>query len=357
MTETGRFALAGATVLVGRDLTPKRNKTIVVEGSTIAAVTDEPNDALDDVVEATDQTVIPGFIDAHVHVGFVDPADVVARGVTTVRDLGWPPGLILGLARASRDRSFDGPLILAAGPMLTVEGGYPITASWAPEGTGLAVANAAEARSAVRWLAENGAAVIKVALNPPAGDVMSEDVLAAVVAEAHQRNLRVTAHIHGLDQLHKALRAGIDELAHMLLSPEHLDDDSITLMVENQVAIVPTLSIFPTRDAEIAIANLARFVSAGGRVVYGTDLGNEGPQPGIDATEITRMERAGMSVGDIIRSATVAAAEWLGLPGKGAIAPGMDADLVCIDGDVTDARSLTRVARVYREGAEMPSRS
>jgi imidazolonepropionase-like amidohydrolase len=124
-------------------------------------------------------------------------------------------------------------------------------------------------------------------------------------------------------------------------------------MVTNDVTVVPTLSIFPRGALDIAVSNLHRFISAGGRVVYGTDLGNAGPQPGIDELEVTRMEAAGMSVVDIVRAATVTAAEWLGLADRGVIDPGLTADLVVIDGDILEARALTRVTKVFRAGREV----
>lgn len=348
--------IRGGTALLGPDLTPIDDAVIVVSNGRISTAgresrIGEPDGA--SVVDARGATVMPGFIDAHVHIGFADPGEVLRRGVTTVRDLAWPRELIHPLASASRAEGFDGPLILAAGPMLTVAGGYPITAAWAPEGTGLPVASIDEARAAVRTLAADGVAVIKVSLNPPAGNVLDRDTLAAIVAEAHEHGLKVTGHIYGLAELRKALDAGIDELAHMLMSPEWIDDDVIEQMVFGNVTVVPTLSIFPQDALDVAVGNLQRFIAAGGRVVYGTDLGNAGPRPGIDGLEVTRMEAAGMSVVDIVRAATVTAAEWLGLSDRGVIAAGMTADLVVIDGEITEARSLTRVSRVFRGGREV----
>ena len=79
---------------------------------------------------------MPAVADRHVHIELSDPAAVLAGGVTAVRDLAWPPERIFALADASEMPSFDGPLIKAAGPMLTAPGGYPTQDSWAPAGTG-----------------------------------------------------------------------------------------------------------------------------------------------------------------------------------------------------------------------------
>jgi imidazolonepropionase-like amidohydrolase len=235
--------------------------------------------------------------------------------------------------------------------MLTAPGGYPTRAAWAPAGTGLEVSDAAEAERAVEQVAAQGAAIVKIALNPPVGPVLDEDTLAAIVGAAHARGLLVTGHIYGLEELHKAIRAGVDELAHMLMSDEALPDDTITQMVEREMAIVPTLAIREHDGQDSAIDNLARFARAGGTIVYGTDLGNEGPVPGIDPTEIASMIAAGMAPRDVIASATSIAAEWLGLDDRGAIAPGKRADLIAVPGDpLQNPSALSQVEMVWRAG-------
>ncbi len=275
--------ISGATVLLGHDLRPER-VDLMIDGGHIAAVgPDLP--ASEATVEATGYLLVPGFIDAHVHIGFVDPGDVVRGGVTTVRDLAWPPADIWPLVADSARPDFNGPRIIAAGQMLTAPGGYPTTAGWAPPGTGLEVNSPSEAMAAVARQAEAGAAVIKVALNPPAGPVLDDATLAAIVSAASERNLKVTGHVHGLDQLEKALDSKMDELAHMLMSEEEIPPRTIERMVATGMVVVPTLSVREGRDLELAIQNLTTFIKSGGEVVYGTDLGNEGPRPGIDARE------------------------------------------------------------------------
>jgi imidazolonepropionase-like amidohydrolase len=143
----------------------------------------------------------------------------------------------------------------------------------------------------------------------------------------------------------------MDELAHMLMSDERIPGPMLTRMVDGGMAVVPTLSIFSGRGLRTAIANLEAFRNAGGKVVYGTDLGNEGPRPGIDPSEVRALVNAGMSGLDIIRAATVDAAGWLGLGSTGAIAEGRDADLVLIDGDpVATPEVLTNIVAVWRRG-------
>ena len=316
----------------------------------IAAVGALRGDATE-VVELPGTTLLPGFIDAHVHIALADPASVVSGGVTTARDLAWPPGEIWPLVERSRDELFDGPRLLAAGQMLTVAGGYPTRAGWAPADTGRVVSDPDDAGHAVAEQARAGACVIKVALNEEVGPTFDQDVLHAIVRAAHITGLRVTGHVTGMKDLSRALDAGVDELAHMLMSNERIPRKTIAQMVDHDMTVVPTLSCRFGGDLDTAIGNLAEFLDAGGRVVYGTDLGNEGPEPGIDHREIASMVHAGMSGRQIIASATVESARWLGLPDTGVIVPGARADLIAVAGDpLSDPSTMTNVAAVWRGG-------
>ncbi|HYN35615.1 MAG TPA: amidohydrolase family protein [Actinomycetota bacterium] len=352
--DAGITIIEAGKALVGRDLQPVEDAVIVVEGSTISAIgrTGEVEIAPGaSRIDAGEYLVLPGFIDAHVHVGFFSPAEILEGGVTTVRDLAWPPDIIFPLARESKSSSFDGPRILAAGPMLTALGGYPMKAGWAPSGTGVEVATPAEGRIAARAAAGTGAAVIKIALNPAVGPVLDKPTLTAIVEAAHEGDLKVTGHIAGGNELNKALDSGVDELAHMLMSFERIPDETLERMVQQNVAVVPTLSCRFGADRDIAVENLARFVKAGGKVVYGTDLGNEGPRPGIDPLEVGAMAAAGMSSRQIISSATVDSAPWLGLENTGVLEPGADADIIAVAGDALDRPlGLTEVDLVWRLG-------
>lgn len=347
-------AITGATVLVGHGLEPVPDATVVIAEGSIETVS-VPSDLVGlegaEVTDGAGKTLIPGFIDAHVHIGFYDPGEVLAGGVTTVRDLGWPPARIDALAEASQHDGFDGPTIVAAGQMLTAPGGYPARAAWAPEGTAREITGSDDARAAVGEAVAAGRTVVKIALNPPVGPVLDAKTLTAIVDAAHGNGLKVTGHVYGLEELHKALDAGVDELAHMLMSDETIPSPTIERMVAAGMTVVPTLSVFSGPALRTAIANLRAFLDSGGRVVYGTDLGNEGPMPGIDRDEVEAMSEAGMSGTDIIRSATVGSAEWLGLGKTGVIAPGYDADLVLVNGDpLTDVARLTDIQRVWKKG-------
>jgi imidazolonepropionase-like amidohydrolase len=349
--------ITGATVVAGRDLAPLAEAGVVLDDELIVAVEPTPPTSLPRgaaVVDAAGLTLAPGFVDCHVHIGLHSPHEVLTGGVTTVRDLGWPPDRIHPLAVASQTPDFSGPSILAAGPMLTAPGGYPTRAPWAPSGTGREVASAEAAPVVVDEVADDGACVVKVALNPAVGPTLPRDVLEAIVAAAHARGLRVTAHVFGLDQLDKALDCGVNELAHLLMSEERVPEAVTRLMVSRGVTVVPTIACFFGRARRIAVANLADFRAARGSIVYGTDLGNRGPRPGIDPREIAGMTEAGYSPTEILRSGTVAAAGHLGLERAGVIEPGCYADIVALGGrPLEKAADLTDVRMVWRRGRRM----
>lgn len=345
--------ITGGTALVGPDLRRIDDAVVVIRNHKIEAIgvsgsIDRPAGA--DVVDATGLTLVPGFIDTHVHIAFADPHELVANGVTTARDLAWIPNQIWSLVRRSQSDGFDGPRLLAAGQMLTVQGGYPSRAGWAPGGAARIVASG-EARAAVTDQVRMGASAIKVALNAEVGPTLPERLLRDIVTEAHAQGLPVTAHTTGLKELRKALATRVDELAHMLMSEERIPQTMIREMVDAGMTVVPTLSVRFGSDQDVAIDNVRRFLEAGGRVVYGTDLGNAGPRPGIDAREIAALIKCGMDGRSIIASGTVDAASHLDLDGIGVLAVGMEADIVAVRGDpLQSPADLTNVQMVWRGG-------
>jgi len=258
------------------------------------------------IAEAEEQLDVDGFVmpavaDRHVHIELADPAAVLARGVTAVRDLAWPPERIFSLADASELPTYNGPLIRAAGPMLTGHGGYPTKSGWAPAGTGRELAGPDDAAAAVRDLAARGATAIKVSLNAEAGPTPSDSELAAICDEARRHDLPVTAHAQGTGQVERALGAGIDELAHtpwMRLSDDVIETAALRLR------IVSTLDILSfgrdTPEIRIALDNLRRFHQAGGTVIYGTDLGNGAVPPGIDTREVLLLRDAGLEPEEVL---------------------------------------------------------
>jgi imidazolonepropionase-like amidohydrolase len=343
------LAIVGAAVFDGSGAAPVPGQTLVAAGGRIervgpAAEVVPPAGAV--VVDGTGATLLPGLVDTHVHLDFYPPALVLAGGVTTVRDLGWPAGRLAALHEGAADPRAS-PRLLAAGQIVTVPGGYPTRAAWAPPGTARPVGGAAEAAEAVADLAAAGAAVIKVALDDRVGPTLPAPVLAAVVGAAAERGLGVTAHVGGATEAAKALAAGVGELAHWPFDPAGLPDPLVDALAESVVA-VPTLHIDPSPARR---AGVRRFVARGGQVLYGTDLGNQGPPPGADVRELRLLVGAGLEPGRALAAATSLAAAHLGLDDTGRVEPGAWADLLLVDGDpLTDLANLERVRLVARDG-------
>jgi imidazolonepropionase-like amidohydrolase len=122
-------------------------------------------------------------------------------------------------------------------------------------------------------------------------------------------------------------------------------------MIGQGMSVVPTLAIRSGEELQVALGNLRNFSQRGGRVVYGTDLGNAEIAPGIDERELLLMAAAGMSPLEIVRSATVGAAEWLKLDATGILEAGRDADIIAVGGDPLDhLGALSDVKMVFRRG-------
>jgi imidazolonepropionase-like amidohydrolase len=285
--------------------------------------------------------LMPAVADRHVHIGLSDPAMVLTGGVTAVRDLAWPADRIFTLADASEMPSFEGPLIRAAGPMLTGPGGYPTQDAWAPPGTGREVKDADDATAAVEELSRLGAAAIKVSLNADAGPTPTDAELAAICDAAHAADLWVTAHAQGRGQVERALGAGVDELAH---TPWTRLTDEVIQTAATRIRIVSTLDILSfgrdTPEIRTALDNLRRFHVAGGRIAYGTDLGNGSIPPGIHTREALLLVEAGLEPEEVLEAMILATLD-----------PDSPADLIALGSDpLEDLRALDDVRLVIRAG-------
>lgn len=240
-------------------------------------------------------TILPGFLDAHVHLALIDPSALPAGGIARVLDLGG----------VSPDT--ESPVETAyANQFLTAPGGYPSRQGWTPAGSVRVVTSATDARAAVDQQLARGASVIKVTLNSEAGPVLATDTLTAIVARAHERKAPVVVHAQGIGQAVRAFVAGVDVLAHTPFS-ECLVDELVDAMAA-RMTWISTLDIHGwgdhDDDFERAGDNLRRFHAHGGRVLYGTDLGN-GPLPvGLNRREIDALLAAGMSPDEVLAALT-----------------------------------------------------
>ena len=242
----------------------------------------------------------PAFVDHHVHLGLVDPSALPASGIGRVVDLGWSDEVV-GLATSAAVATSY------AGRFVTAPGGYPGASRWAPPRCTSEVAEPREAAGAVAHQVALGASVVKVTLNRDAGPVPDGATLRAVVEAAADAGLPVVAHCQGPGMVELGLAGGIAAVAHTPWT-HRLDDEVVAEAVEAGQAWVSTLDIHgygtPSADQDRAVDNLARFHAAGGRVLYGTDLGN-GPLPStLNLREIGLLVDAGLSDDDLLAALT-----------------------------------------------------
>lgn len=251
-------------------------------------------------------TALAPFIDHHVHLGLIDTSELVDGGIAGVLDLGGDP---VQLAR----RADDGmPHVAYAGAFLTARGGYPVGRSWAQSEIVREVSDPSlhpgvpgGAATAVFEQVSFGASVIKIALNSDAGPVFDAPTLAAVVGAARDRGLPVVAHVEGEGMTRLAVEAGFDALAHTPFT-ELVPSAVIAQAVAAGQKWISTIDIHRREPIaeNIALANLAAFVSAGGTVLYGTDLGNGDLPVGINARELVALDDVGVRGEALIRAVT-----------------------------------------------------
>lgn len=242
-------------------------------------------------------TVMPGIVDRHVHLGLVEAAALADTAVVEVHDLGWVPRI----ARGWKNDSPTGGLVRIAGPFLTAVGGYPADREWAPSGSVCELAGPADAVRAVDEAAVQGHDIVKLVLHS-GGPVLDDATLVAAVVAAHRHGLPVGVHAEGEGQARRAFEAGADILVHVPWT-ESLPDDLLQAMV-GSMRWISTFAIHQGADRETALDNARRFVRLGGRLDYGTDMGN-GPTPaGPRPEEITALGQAGLAGDALLRSLT-----------------------------------------------------
>ncbi|HVU90611.1 MAG TPA: amidohydrolase family protein [Jatrophihabitans sp.] len=384
-----RVAVRAARLFDSVSATIRRRPLLIVDGPTLATVdfgVDPPPDS--ELHDLGDVTLLPGLVDAHLHLAFdasPDPAGALAArsddeataamtvaartaaqaGLTTVRDLGDRGYRSLGLRGAD-----DLPTILAAGPPLTRPDGHChyLGGCVAPGPGGM--------RAAVREHAERGVDVVKImasggTLTPgtyqhePQFEVAE---LRAAVDEAHRLGLPVTAHAHATAAIVNALDAGVDGIEHVTFwtqdsvesPPEVLDRIArcgvavgATLGVRPPVAGTPGPPMAVAARVPLMIANIGRLYQAGARIAPGSD-GGIGPAKPHDVLPhaAAMLARAGVPAAECLALLTRGAAEGCGLGDrKGRLAAGYDADVLAVAGDpTTEPAALHEVRAVYLRG-------
>jgi hypothetical protein len=241
--------------------------------------------------------IMPGMIDRHVHLGLVDAAALAATAVVEVHDLGWVPRTALGW----KSDPPTGGVVKIAGPFLTAVGGYPAGRAWAPSDSVRELTGPADGVRAVDEGAAHGHDLIKVVLHS-GSPLLDDTTLAAVVRTAHRHQLPVGVHAEGEGQARRAFEAGADILVHAPWT-ESLSDDLLRAMA-GSMRWISTFAIHGDADRDRAVDNARRFVRFGGRLDYGTDMGNSpipvGPRP----EEITALGETGLGGDALLASMT-----------------------------------------------------
>ncbi len=354
------IVITNCTLIDGTGHAPVLNAAIVIRDSLIvfagpADSTTIPRNGR--VIDVDGATVLPGFINAHVHSGFnrENLESWAQSGVTTVRDLAGPSSFAW---KEEISKDFKCALLVAAGPMISVPNGYPLV----PWGSSymLPISSPEEAQTETAQLLDSGADIIKLAMESGKAfqrtipSLTSEQASAAVNA-AHQHGTIASAHVLVTGDLARAVEAGVDDVAHMVM--DYLPDSLINAMLEDSVLWIPTLELWHHVGGglrEIAIGNLRKYVLAGGPIALGTDYDGYDAQfqLGMPIHEMEWMLQAGMSPMQVIVAGTRNAALACNRSGSlGTLEAGKIADVLVVDGDpLADIHNLANVRLVIHRG-------
>lgn len=333
------------------------NGLVIVKGDKITAVgrTGEVKPE-GEQLDLGNVTLMPGMIDAHVHLTLAGTGEANARatlkaGFTTVQDLGAVNYDNIKIRNAVRDGKFPGPHVVASGPWLGVSGG---TCDF--QGIGVKGADAFRAR--VKKDVDEGADLIKVcasgwlaqAAEKPDTCEISEEELSAAIDEAHKLKRRVA--VHAISE--RAIAASVTHGADLIVHGGFTSKATVAEMAQRHVFQLPTLfSLKKNVDASLyekLRAHLAASVRDGLPLAFGTDAGVI--RHGNNAKEFIELAALGLKPLDAIRAATTQAAAAVGLTNQiGVLKSGTRADIVAVEGNpLDDLTALQRVTFVMKAG-------
>jgi imidazolonepropionase-like amidohydrolase len=337
----------------------RQNGAIVVQGGKIVAIHAPGSGwrppAGARVLELTGRTVLPGLIDAHVHLTLGGNPDSNARatllaGFTTVADLGSAGGAGVRLRDAIARGRVPGPRIVAAGSWIGAKGGVC-------EFGGATVDGAVEARAQALADIEDGADLLKVCVTGwprdavafPDSVELKSAPLAAVMDVAAAAHRPVFAHAIGKTGALLAASQGVRALAHTPI----VDSAGAFALKQSGVRVISTLASLGSRPGGDEVRRSFRLLyQAWVPIVMGTDAGVL--PHGSNAQELVALTEAGLSPAEALRAATVAAAGLLDLGDVGEIRVGAAGDLMVVEGNpLQDIRVLVRPVLVVKAGREV----
>ncbi len=336
------------------------------------------------VIDLKDQFVMAGMIDSHTHVtmqrqnysreaavtmtnseyaltGTVYARRILNAGFTTIRNVGGPREAVFALRNSIAKGQILGPRIVAGGLTISPLGGHGDQNGFRPDVFGTphsGICNGADdCRRAVRDQIKYGADMIKYVatggvlskIATGTGQQFTDAEQAAIVQSAHAMGRKVAAHAHGKGGIDAALRAGVDSIEH----GSFLDKGSIKLFRKTGAYLVPTLLAGATvvhiatnnpgffmpeveakakRVGPVMARALYAAYKSGVRIAFGTDSGVS--NHGVNGRELVLMVKAGMTEQDVLISATVNAADLLGLSDQtGTLEAGKSADIIAVKGN------------------------
>ncbi|MHB8695726.1 MAG: amidohydrolase family protein [Solirubrobacteraceae bacterium] len=393
------FVVSGARVFDGASV--RHGVDVLVEGASIVGVgpsLEVPPGVIR--VDGAGRTLLPGLIDAHIHVRPPGLAELaITFGVTTVLDMGSEAALMLPY-REQAERRNDIADIRSSSAAATPTGGHPAALVGllfeAPLPT---LDTAADARAFVDARLAEGGDYIKLVIEDGAMfgrrlPTLTQQMSDAVVRAAGDRGRLAVAHVHTLAAARQAVRSGVDGLVHLFLDAP-ADDELIEALVSQDMFVTPTLTLlqamvgirtgqrlaedprvvpylpegwarnlgrayrFDTAARyEHAVATVVRLREAGVPLLAGTDaacLGVVGTAPGVSVhRELELLVEAGLTPLAALAAATAVPAGRFGLADRGRIAPGLQADLLLVDGDPTvDIDDSLNIVGVWRRGARL----
>lgn len=346
----------------------------------------------DEIIDGTGLTLTPGWFNCHSHIALDGEPNMQAQirkdnseaavimsamrnslrclksGLVSVKDMGTAFDASIKLRDAINEGRALGPNIYPSGRVICMTGGHGADFGYEVDG-------ADEARKAARMLIKNGADHLKImatgggqskGMKAGVPQLTYEEIL-AIVEEAHKAGVITSAHAQGKEGVMNCLRAGVDTIEHGVT----LDDEQIELMIKNETFFCPTLmspyyvvlkgveSGIPPHAVEKCkgqvdthFEGFRKAVDAGVRIIAGNDAGTPFNYQSDMPSEFRMMIELGMTVREVITSATYTAAQNLRLEHKtGSIELGKFADLTIMSGDPEDdTMAFNKVCMVYKKG-------
>lgn len=346
---TRKTALAGVRVFDGQALTEPC--TVVIDGGVIGT---DPAGA--QRVDASGAVLLPGLIDAHVHLHGPQTLQKLASwGVTTGLEMaGWPAELAASLRQVTEYADFRTAGLPAIGPA----GNHVRIPGMPPEAV---IRTPGDARNHVAARVAEGVDYIKGVAEAPDEGGPTEESLTALVTAAREHGKKTIIHAATVGAFTIAVGSGADFLTHVPLNGVIAEADVAKMTAAGQIAI-PTITMMegilagkaPSTHLLTSVADLHH---AGIEILAGTDANT---QPGSPCSvehgeslhhEFELLVQAGLSPAQVLRSATILPAQAFGLTDRGAIEPGLRADLVLIDGDpLADITATRRLRAVWCAG-------